>query len=125
MLTEQDIMEIEKLTKTINWIPSIDVQIIIADWKTMKAKMERRKDAMEYMFQNREKWRESHMQLEQDNDTLREALVAYVYYKPLQPPIGGGQAEGTLACGHGGRIGAPCCEKCARAKIKSALEKKT
>lgn len=54
-------------------------------------------------------------------ERFEAALRAYNYYWPRRRSPGGGQAEGTLSCGHCGRIGAPCCRDCAIARVNKAL----
>jgi hypothetical protein len=49
------------------------------------------------------------------------ALLAHNYYWPRRRSHGGGQACATLACGHVGPVGAPCCQECAKDKIESAI----
>ena len=52
---------------------------------------------------------------------LAKAAEAVAYW--FIPSKGGGQAQGTLSCGHGGPVGAPCCRKCAQKMLTSALAK--
>lgn len=52
-----------------------------ADKVAQAKKIARLKGANEFLFENREKWRESHMLLEQENARYREALEWYANAK--------------------------------------------
>lgn len=56
------------------------------------------------------------------NRMFVRALKAYTYWWPRRRSVGGGPAEGELACGHIGPVGAPCCRKCAVQWIDEATE---
>lgn len=53
-------------------------------------------------------------------ETKSNAFDAHAYWWPRKRSAGGGQAIGTLSCGHCGPVGAPCCQDCAKKLIEEA-----
>ncbi len=55
-----------------------------------------------------------------DQITIADKAFEYYFGRGTRSH-GGGQAEGILACSHGGRVGAPCCKPCAVKFIRQTI----